>query len=97
MGIVSEVTEQCASCGRVKVIGLECHWCAKELASEVNAKLGERLSAALDALHAMVEQYCGTGDQTESGAPVYNDMCMSAPEEACQVLQNEGRITSEQW
>ncbi len=30
MGMVSEVTEQCPSCGRVKVICLECHWCAME-------------------------------------------------------------------
>lgn len=60
-------------------------------------RLRERLEAALDALHKMVEQYCGTTKTTETGAMIYNDMCMSAPEEACQVLQNEGRITGDQW
>lgn len=59
--------------------------------------LEERLKASLDVLHKMVEQYCSTGKQTDSGSLIYDDMCMSAPEEACQVLQNEGRITGEQW
>lgn len=64
---------------------------------EYSNALERRLQTALDALHGMVEQYCRTDKTTEEGTPIYNDMCMSAPETACQVLQNEGRITSEQW
>lgn len=59
--------------------------------------LTRRLDAALHALHLMVEQYCATDRKTLEGLPFYEHFCMSAGEEACQVLQNEGRITNEQW
>lgn len=64
---------------------------------EYTNALERRLQTALDALHGMVEQYCRTDKTTEEGKPFYNDMSMGATEDALQVLQNEGRITSEQW
>lgn len=59
--------------------------------------LERRLDAALHALFLMVQQYCGTERKTLDGLPFYEHYCMSAGEEACQVLQDEGRITNEQW
>lgn len=59
--------------------------------------LQKRLDAALDALHGMLDQYCATGVQTESGEVFYDHMFMSAGEDACGVLHDEGRITGDQY
>lgn len=63
----------------------------------VNADLERRLDAALHALSLMLEHYGATDRKTQSGLPIYDGYGAEAHEEACKVLQNEGRITNEQW
>jgi len=50
----------------------------------------------LDALMSMFEQYCDSTQKTEEGRPMYDHCCMSAGEDAADVLLIHGKISLDQ-
>ncbi len=51
---------------------------------------------AVDALMAMFEQYCDSEQITEDGRPMYDHCCMTAGEDAADVLLSHGKISLDQ-
>jgi len=51
---------------------------------------------AVDALMSMFEQYCDSKQTTEDGRPMYDHCCMSAGEDAADVLLSRGKISLDQ-
>ena len=52
--------------------------------------------ATVDALLSMFSQYCGVDERTPDGRPMFDHVCMSAGEDAADVLLHHGRITMDQ-
>ncbi len=57
-----------------------------------NGRSGE----AVDALMAMFEQYCDSIQTTDDRRPMYDHDCMSAGEDAADVLLRHGKISLDQ-
>jgi len=60
--------------------------------------LGETIECydAVEALMAMFTQYCDSKQITEDGRPMYDHECMSAGEDAADVLIHHGKISLDQ-
>jgi len=53
-------------------------------------------NANVDVLMAMFEQYCDSTQTTKDGRPMYDHCCMTAGEDAADVLLNHGKISLDQ-
>jgi len=51
---------------------------------------------AVDALMAMFSKYCSSTQTTKNGRPMYDHWCMSAGEDAADVLLRHGKISLDQ-
>ena len=61
-----------------------------------NESLKIELRESLDALEGMFQQYCRVNEKTLDGSDMYDHFCMSAGEDAADVLLKHKRITMTQ-